>query len=125
MKTILIVDDTPELLKSIAFSLRMENYDVLPFGSAEDALVVLGNTVPHLIITDLTMPGMDGFEFIAQVKKKQTLHAVPIIIFSARPVSENRPVAMELGVRHYISKPATIEGLLDEIGKILEDTYGK
>jgi DNA-binding response OmpR family regulator len=125
MKKVLVIDDTPELLQSIAFALGMENYDVLAFGNPMDAIQALTlNTIPDLIITDLAMAPMDGFQFIEEIRKRESLRAVPIVIFSARPMVENYIRAIELGVHHYVSKPVTIEALLAKVETILNATYG-
>jgi DNA-binding response OmpR family regulator len=118
MKKIVIVEDTPDLLVELADILMMEGYDVRPFGKGSEALLQLDKIRPDLIVTDLSMPDMDGFKFIQKVRDQMSFRAVPVIIFSARPKEENQPKALALNVDAYLEKPCDPEKLLDQINTI-------
>lgn len=118
-KKILIVEDTETLLKEMQFFLTMESFEVFPFADPISAYAHLSNNIPDLIITDLTMPKMDGFDFIRQIRQSPSLTNVPVAVFSARPFIENKEMADRLGVAKYISKPATLDLLLEEINHII------
>ena len=118
-KIIVIVEDTPDLLQNIADFLRMEDFTIVPCVSGLDALKKLENVVPDLIITDLWMPELDGFELIERIKSIELLRTVPIAIFSAKPYLENNARSLSLGVDRYIKKPCTPEDLLNSIRDLL------
>lgn len=119
MKTICIVDDTADLLTNLTGFLRMEGFSVWSFAKAEDALLRLDMDKPDLIITDLWMPEMDGLVFIEHLKSKAHLKAVPVVIFSARPVDDYEVKARLLGVTNFIKKPAQLEEILSVINPLL------
>jgi DNA-binding response OmpR family regulator len=118
-KQILLVEDTTDLRMSIAELLRMEAYDVIETSNGEDALLLLETMKPQLIITDLLMPRMSGFDFIQSVRKNKQWNNVPILVFSAMPVHENEKRVLELGATAYHKKPSTLDALLDEITNLI------
>ena len=119
-KKILIVEDTPDLLQSILEFLIMEGYETIGCLSGKDALKELSDYIPDLIITDLSMPDMDGFQFIERIKENEHLNSIPIAIFSARPAQDNQAKAISFGVTKYIKKPCSPEELLAAIEELLK-----
>jgi DNA-binding response OmpR family regulator len=119
MKTILIVEDTADLLMNLTDFLRMEGYRVIGFGSGRSALEHLQTEIPDVLITDLSMPDMDGFELIRTVRHDMNMEDLPIAIFSARPKEENLPRAKSFGVSLYITKPCEPEKLVGYIESII------
>jgi DNA-binding response OmpR family regulator len=120
-KKILIVEDTPDLLQSILEFLIMEGYETIGCLSGKEALEKLSVNKPDLIITDLSMPDMDGFQLIEKIKEIKHLNTIPIAIFSARPAQENQAKAISFGVTKYIKKPCTPEELLASIEELLKE----
>jgi CheY-like chemotaxis protein len=119
MKTICVVDDTPDLLTNISEFLQMEGFDVAAFLGGHEALEYLKAHVPDLIITDLWMPSMDGLVFIERLKSDIRLNGVPVVIFSAKHLSEYELKAKQLGVTDYIKKPADLDHMLEVIYPLL------
>jgi DNA-binding response OmpR family regulator len=119
-KKILIVEDTPDLLQSITEFLEMEGYQITGCLSGKSALAVLKEAKPDLIITDLSMPDMDGFQFIENLREDKTLDSIPVAIFSARPAHENQAKAISFGVTKYIKKPCSPEELLTTLEEIFK-----
>jgi DNA-binding response OmpR family regulator len=120
-KKIMIVEDTPDLLETLTEFLVMDGFDVTACLSARIALEKLEHEVPDLIITDLSMPDMDGFQMIEKIREKKSLQELPIIIFSARPLQENQARAVSLGVVRYIKKPCPPDELVLSVHQILTD----
>lgn len=120
MKKICLVDDTPDLLRHMAEFLQMEGYEVWPCRGGADAIERLRHGTPDLLITDLWMPGIDGFMLIKHCKDEARLKLIPVIIFSARPVSDYQDDARQLGVRDFIKKPADLEAILNIVKPILQ-----
>jgi CheY-like chemotaxis protein len=118
-KQILIVEDTVDLMKNIFELLGMEGYQVTCAMNGKEALNQLKKTTPDLIITDLIMPVMDGFELIKQIRKNPALNSVPILVFSAMPPLEAEKKIKELGANSYLKKPSTLEFFVDAVNKLI------
>ena len=117
---ILLVEDTPDLMENIKESLAMEGYDVWAVSNGEKALAAMKDAQPKLIITDLLMPVMSGFEFIQRIRENKEWKNIPILVFSAMPPHENEKKIFELGANHYLKKPSTLTALLDIVHKIIQ-----
>jgi signal transduction histidine kinase len=118
--SILVVDDEPLILDMVQEMLMMEGYGTILANSAEEALELLDSgTLPSLIVSDINMPGMNGFEFYQEVQKRKFLNVVPFIFLSALYDQPNVWHGKELGVDDYLMKPFTREELLATIrGKL-------
>ncbi len=113
--TILIVDDDPDLLKLLTFRLQGAGYRVESADSAERALAKLSVSVPHLVITDLRMGGMDGMGLFQSIRK---LHpALPVIILTAHGTIPDAVAATQRGVFGYLTKPFDSKELLAQVEK--------
>lgn len=99
---ILAVDDDPKILKILLHTLRKEGFEVITAASGEEALEKARKYSPDLVILDIMMPGMDGFETF---KKLKALHDVPVVILSARSDEVDRVVGFRMGVDDYQTKP--------------------
>jgi DNA-binding response OmpR family regulator len=118
-KQILLVEDTVDLRINLSELLKMEDYLVFESQNGEEAMLMLENINPHLIITDLLMPKMNGFDFIQNVRKNPKWKNVQIIAFSAMPAQENEKKVLELGANVYLKKPSTLDALIDVVNKLL------
>lgn len=121
-KKILIVEDTPDLLKNLSEFLVMEEFTVLSCLSARSAIEKLEQgEIPDLVLTDLSMPDIDGFQLIEWIRSITSLKEIPIVIFSARPIQENQARATSLGVTKYIKKPCSPDELVAAIQEALKN----
>jgi two-component system alkaline phosphatase synthesis response regulator PhoP len=109
---VLVVDDEPTLLSTMRFNLGAEGYDVLTAADAESALEAARQGSPDLIILDLMLPGMHGFE-VCRVLRKET--NVPIIILTAKTDEIDKVVALELGADDYMTKPFSMKELIARV----------
>ncbi len=116
---ILVVDDKQSLSELVAQFLG-QSYQVNTTENGMDAMTWLqeGN-IPDLIITDLEMPEMDGFELIRQVKRSGLFSDIPIIVLSCRDNSVDRVECLRLGADDYMVKPFNPEELLIRVDKLL------
>jgi len=117
-KLILLADDKPDLRRNLAEALTFEGFDVLQAADGKEGMSMLTSVRPSLIVTDLLMPVMDGFDFIRQIRLEPSLAGVPIIVFSAMPEEENRKKVLDLGANEYINKPSTLEAFLEVAVKL-------
>jgi CheY-like chemotaxis protein len=102
---ILIVDDNPTNLKLAADVLEMEGHSTITAMDAEEALQILGRTVPDLILMDIALPGMDGLTLTRKLKVDPRLKNVPVIALTAFAMKGDDRRALEAGCDGYISKP--------------------
>lgn len=112
---ILIIDDTPEHVHFVASIIRTKNYRVRVATSALQAFDVLKKGIPDLILLDVIMPEMDGFELCSLIRKDPRYHSVPIIFLTAVKDSENIVRGFEAGAQDYVSKPVNANELLVRI----------
>jgi DNA-binding response OmpR family regulator len=112
-KLILLTDDKPDLRRNLAEALSFEGFDVLQASHGKEAMKLLENVRPNLIVTDLLMPVMDGFDFIREIRSDASMANVPILVFSAMPEEENRKKVLTLGANDYINKPSTLDAFLE------------
>ncbi|HCE67012.1 MAG: hypothetical protein A2X82_03785 [Geobacteraceae bacterium GWC2_55_20] len=118
--TILIVDDTPESLRVLTEILKPEGYSVRPANSGELALASIAAQPPDLILLDIRMPGMDGFEVCRCLKADEATRGIPVIFQSAATDLADRLEGLRLGAVDYISKPFQREELLARVKTHLE-----
>ena len=119
MKRLLVVDDEPNLLRAVEACLRVEGYEVTTARSAREALVRVASSVPDLIISDIRMPGMDGFALARQLRQSSRTSLVPIVFLSAKNEPADRIAGFRTGVDMYLTKPFEPEELLAVIASIL------
>ncbi|MDZ7962171.1 MAG: response regulator [Aulosira sp. DedQUE10] len=119
MPTVLVVEDTPSQLELINSFLRDSGYIVLKAYDAKDGLTQAINHQPDVIITDVVMPGLSGFEFCRQLKKNSTTEKIPIIICSSKNQDIDRIWGMRQGADVYLTKPFTKQQLVRAIESVV------
>ena len=113
--TVMIVDDSVTVLKVTTRFLEREGYRVITAKDGVDALQVLQEETPDLMLLDIEMPRIDGFEVARQVRSSERLQDLPIIMITSRTGDKHREKAMSIGVNHYMGKPYQEEVLLSVI----------
>ena len=116
---ILIVDDEEDILELIEFNLVREGYNVTGVLTGEEAIKTIQNHTIDLMILDLMLPGIDGFEVTKQLKNNPDIPDVPIVILSAKGEEADVVTGLELGADDYISKPFSPKILIARIRSIL------
>ena len=119
---VLVVDDSLTVRKITSRLLTREGFDVLTAKDGVDALQVLTEHMPDVILLDIEMPRMDGFEFTKTIKRDAKLSHIPIIMITSRTAEKHRNLAKELGVDLYLGKPFQEEDLLKSLREMLELT---
>ena len=119
MKRILLVEDNPHLAEEITDVLRLEGFQVAGAISGFKALELLFEFRPDLIITDLLMPGMDGFELIQKVRSTSHFQTIPVIILSARTSKADMTRGKEVGADNFIQKPCKAHELIASITSLI------
>jgi len=105
MSKILIVDDEPTIVELLEEHLRSEGYDTIHAYSGEEALQLLEGDVPDLVLLDLMLPGMDGYEVCRLMQRDSRLNHIPVIMLTARSAVPNKVMGYERGADDYVVKP--------------------
>jgi len=116
-KKILIVDDDTSITLSISFVLEKEGYAVIIAVDGEEAVKKAKEELPHLIVLDIMLPKINGFEVCKRLKANVQTREIRIIMLTAKGDEKDKRLAEELGVNGYITKPFDIDTLLSEIRK--------
>jgi DNA-binding response OmpR family regulator len=116
MTTILVVDDEPNIVALAKLYLEQEGYRVEGVGNGNDALSKMNSIKPSLIVLDLMLPDIDGFEICREIRKKSD---VPILMLTARKEDVDKIVGLELGADDYITKPFNPRELVARVKAIL------
>lgn len=119
---ILIVDDDMDSLLPIKRSLERENYKVVEACNGQEALLKATAEIPDLILLDLMMPGMDGYEVCSRLKKETPAYNTPIIMLTAKGEVGDKVKGLELGADDYVTKPFNLSELKARIKTALRRT---
>uniref|UniRef100_A0AAU7YPJ5 Ycf29 n=1 Tax=Gracilaria hainanensis TaxID=2871843 RepID=A0AAU7YPJ5_9FLOR len=119
-KTILLIDDDINLLNSIASYLISEGFMIHITTHAYNALQNLEFIQPDLIITDIMMPHIDGYELIKKIRSKKNGHQIPVIFLTAKGMTQDRILGYNLGCNAYLTKPFYPEELISIIKNIFK-----
>jgi two-component system, chemotaxis family, response regulator PixH len=118
MRTVLVVEDTPSEMELLTHYLREGGYTVIGAVSAKEALNKAIELKPDVIVTDVVMPGMSGFELCRSLKKHPATEKVPIIICTSKGQDIDRLWGMRQGADVYITKPFTREQLVRAVQSV-------
>ena len=118
-KRLLVVDDEPNLLRAVAACLKAENYEVGTARSGQEALMQLAESVPDLIISDIRMPGMDGYKLARQLRGSPRTALVPIVFLTAKDETADRIEGFRAGIDAYLTKPFEPDELIAVVNGIL------
>jgi two-component system chemotaxis response regulator CheY len=118
-RSILIVDDSATVRKFVSVSLSMQGFTVVAACDGMDALEKLPTAHIDLVITDLNMPNMDGFELIRALRENPQYRDLPVIILSSLNDELSKETGASLGVASYVVKPFSLEKIQYEVSKYL------
>jgi len=120
-KTILVVDDEPQIVRFVRAYLEDAGYRVVAAGDGQQALFVARHEKPDLVILDLMMPGMDGWDFIRRYRQERD---TPVIVLTARIEETDQVLGLELGADDYVTKPFSPRALVARVRAILRRAQG-
>ena len=119
--TVLIVDDDERLREYVRVNLEMEGYTVREAGSAEEGLGVLDEATPDLVLLDVMMPEVDGWEMLQRVQERHGIGTIPVIMFSGKVDSQGAEEAATRGAQGFIGKPFNPQQLIDQTKQLLQN----
>ena len=119
-KRLLVVDDEPSLLRAVEVCLQAEGFDVATARSGGEALLSVAQTVPDLIVSDIRMPGMNGYELAQHLRSSSRTQLVPIVFLTAKGETADRIEGFRSGVDAYLIKPFEPDELIAVIKNIID-----
>ena len=119
---VLIVDDEPNIVLSLQFLLSREGYDIDVARDGESALAIAAQTPPDLVVLDLMLPGLDGYEVCRRLRAADATAAVKIVVVTARAREAERVRGLEEGADAYVTKPFSTRELIATVGRFLGRT---
>lgn len=118
---LLVVEDIPDILNLLDTTLKFKGYRVVTARDGQEALEIIQREHPALIITDILMPKMDGFNLVHKLRIDPETRKIPVIFLSATYVApEDKAFAVDIGVTHFIEKPVDLNDFLPLVAQLLE-----
>ena len=118
-KKILIVDDEPNIVASLEFLMRQKGYAVRVAGTGEEALAAVGEFAPDLILLDVMMPRMSGYDLCQKVRENPDWSAIRIVMLSAKGREVEVTKGMAVGADAYVTKPFSTKDLIAKVDEML------
>ena len=118
-KRIVLAEDEPQIAKLVEFKLKKEGYQVTWKENGEEALKAIKEEKPDLILLDVMMPVMDGYEVLRRLKEDENLKSIPVIMLTARAQEKDVVKGIDMGAEDYITKPFHPAELLARVKRIL------
>lgn len=126
MKKILLIDDNPDLRDNISEILQLANYIVIECNNGQTGIELAETEIPDLVLCDIMMPCVDGYEVLAKLKENSFTKEIPLVFLTAKTEKKDKCKGRDLGAADYITKPFDTEDLLNIIkNKILESELKK
>jgi two-component system, OmpR family, response regulator VicR len=124
MTKIMVVDDEPDLLEVVRLILENDGYQVVTAGSGQEALDKLEKEMPDLILLDIIMPRMDGWEVFSRIKSNPRTANIPVIMLTAKDQRIDKLIGLHVvRVNDYITKPFGRAELLERIKRVLQEKH--
>lgn len=119
MFKILIAEDEPDILELITFTLQFGGYQVIPTSNGIQAWEQTRSKIPNLVLLDIRMPGMSGYEVCKRIKNNHQTNHIPVVFLSAKGQESEITTGYETGAIEYILKPFAPDQLLSRLEEIL------
>ncbi len=120
-KTILLIDDDKDIQEFVSVVLQNEGFNVLSSLNGPDGILKAEDNQPDLILLDIMMPEMDGWEVIKILKSNEKTSSIPVIIFTCKSELKDKLMGLKEGALDYITKPFDIKHLVEKIKSVLEN----
>lgn len=118
-KKILVIEDDPATSRLVDYSLKHEGYQVITASNGLEGVRKARNESPDLVILDVMLPGMDGFEICHRLRSEPTTAKLPILMFSAKAQEIDRDTGIKVGADDYLTKPAAPAEIVSRVAKLL------
>jgi DNA-binding response OmpR family regulator len=124
MPRVLVVDDEPNILLSLEFLMQQAGFEVTTAEDAEQAQALISQQVPDLILLDISLPGMSGFDLLEQLRADDATRQLPVVMLTAHGREVEKEKGMALGASDYITKPFSTRELVSRVQTLLDNGNG-
>lgn len=118
-KKILIVDDEPNIVMALEYSLKKQGYEVFIARDGEEAIDILEYSAPDIVVLDIMMPNVDGYQTIKWIKNNKALVNTKVVFLSAKNKNSDIEKGLELGADKYLTKPFSVKKVITEINELI------
>jgi two-component system phosphate regulon response regulator PhoB len=123
-QTVLIIEDEPSLQEILTYNLESRGYQVIVFDDGTEGLEGVRKHVPDIVLLDIMLPGMDGFEVCRHIRSDPLIKHLPVLMMTARGEEIDQLVGFQMGADDYVTKPFKMRILLERIKSLLRRTEG-
>lgn len=120
---ILVVDDSADNVAMMSLDLQQQGYRVVTASNGEDAITVAKQTIPNIILMDISMPGLDGLGATRRIREQEELSEVPVIAITAFGTEGFQRAAYDAGVSGYLTKPIDLDRMHQLIARLLKTVF--
>ncbi len=120
-KKILIVDDEPNIVMSLEYAFKKMNFEVFIARDGSETLELLKKVIPNVILLDIMMPNVDGYQTIKQIKENEAFATIKIVFLSAKNREADIKKGFEYGADKYLIKPFSVKKVVAEIMELCEN----
>lgn len=120
-KKIMVVDDEPYIARVIKFKLEQEGYEVISANDGQSGLQKIKEEKPDMVLLDVMMPGLSGYEVCQKIKEDAELAGIPVVILTAKGQERDREQGLTMGASDYITKPFSPNRLLELVKNMIGD----
>jgi len=118
-KKILIVDDEPNIVMTLEYTFKKLDFEVYIARDGSEALHILENNIPDVVLLDIMMPNVDGYQTLNYIKKNDSLKNTKVVFLTAKNKASDIEKGLKLGADKYLTKPFSVKKIVSEIHELL------
>ncbi len=119
MYKILIVDDEPNIVMSLEYAFKKKGFEVFIARDGSEALEIVKSHIPDIVLLDIMMPNVDGYQTLKQIKSTKKLEATKVVFLTAKNKASDIEKGLELGADKYLIKPFSVKKIVSEILELM------
>jgi DNA-binding response OmpR family regulator len=118
-KKILIVDDEPNIVMTLEYTFKKQDFEVFIARDGSEALQILENNIPDVVLLDIMMPNVDGYQTLKYIKETDSLTNTKVVFLTAKNKASDIEKGLKLGADKYLTKPFSVKKIVSEILELL------
>mgnify|MGYP002700278894 CR=1 FL=1 len=119
-KKILIVDDEPNIVMTLEYTFKKQDFEVFIARDGSEALEILKNNTPDVVLLDIMMPNVDGYQTLNYIRNQNSLKTTKVVFLTAKNKASDIEKGLKLGADKYLTKPFSIKKIVSEIIELLD-----
>ncbi|MEL6305669.1 MAG: response regulator [Bacteroidota bacterium] len=116
---ILIVDDEPNIVMALEYAFKKSNFEVFIARDGEEALQIAESVLPDLVLLDIMMPNVDGYQTLKKIKENGQMQHTKVVFLSAKNKHTDIQKGLDMGADKYLTKPFTVKKIIEEVKEII------